>query len=180
MTPGRPSPPPWWYSAPEGVDPFTDTFEVNAYGVAVRVPWISHIVGNLYVGGVAPGLKLPERFTTVVSVHIDHAYDISPGHEPEVLSKGLVDSVSAPLDMRVVHRLAVAVREGCQRGPTLVHCQAGINRSAMVAAFAMVQDGYSADQAIGLIRSQRCVRCLCNSTFEAAVRAYNPREFSRG
>ena len=48
----------------------------------------------------------------------------------------------------------------------LVRCQAGLNRSGLVMALVLIREGYSADEAIHLIRSQRGQAALCNHTFE--------------
>ena len=49
---------------------------------------------------------------------------------------------------------------------TLIRCQAGLNRSGLVMALVLIREGYTAAEAIHLIRSQRGQAALCNSTFE--------------
>ena len=49
----------------------------------------------------------------------------------------------------------------------LVRCQAGLNRSGLVMALVLIRDGYTAADAIQLIRTQRGNAALCNSTFES-------------
>jgi protein-tyrosine phosphatase len=51
-------------------------------------------------------------------------------------------------------------------GPTLVHCQAGLNRSSLVVARALILDGMTARDAIDLVREKRSPVCLCNPSFE--------------
>jgi protein-tyrosine phosphatase len=58
-----------------------------------------------------------------------------------------------------------------QAAPTLVHCQAGLNRSSLVAARALVLDGMTPDNAITLIRAMRSPACLSNPSFERWLRA---------
>lgn len=56
----------------------------------------------------------------------------------------------------------------------LIHCQAGLNRSNLVAArVLMIGKGLSADEAIDLIRAKRSPTCLCNRHFEAWLRAFD-------
>ena len=55
-------------------------------------------------------------------------------------------------------------------GPMLVHCQAGLNRSSLVAARALMLDGMSADDAIRIVREKRSPACLCNKAFEDYLR----------
>lgn len=56
-------------------------------------------------------------------------------------------------------------------GPTLVHCQAGLNRSGLVAARALTLDGMNAADAIALLREKRSPAVLCNRSFESWLTA---------
>jgi protein-tyrosine phosphatase len=49
----------------------------------------------------------------------------------------------------------------------LVHCTAGLNRGALVAAWVLVRGGFvpSAEDAVSLIRARRSEWCLCNADF---------------
>lgn len=58
--------------------------------------------------------------------------------------------------------VAISVTEGKK---TLVRCQAGLNRSALVAALAMVRMGYEPHRAIALIREKRSRFNLVNPHF---------------
>jgi len=51
-------------------------------------------------------------------------------------------------------------------GPVLGHCQAGLNRSSLVAARALMFEGMSADDSIATVRKRRSPACLCNQAFE--------------
>ena len=54
----------------------------------------------------------------------------------------------------------------------LVHCQAGLNRSSLVATRALMLDlNMSADDAIKLVREKRSEACLCNPSFEEYLRS---------
>jgi protein-tyrosine phosphatase len=49
---------------------------------------------------------------------------------------------------------------------TLVHCQAGLNRSSLIVARTlMLGQDMTAKDAIALIREKRSPMCLCNDTF---------------
>ena len=50
--------------------------------------------------------------------------------------------------------------------PVLVHCQAGLNRSSLVAARALMFEGRPAVDAIAVVRKRRSPACLCNQAFE--------------
>jgi hypothetical protein len=66
--------------------------------------------------------------------------------------------------------LALAVREAHADWKdgrrVLIRCQAGLNRSGLVTALVLIRDGFSAAEAIDLIREGRGSAALCNNTFE--------------
>jgi len=47
----------------------------------------------------------------------------------------------------------------------LIRCQAGLNRSGLVMALVLIRDGYSAVDAITLMREKRSDAVLCNQSF---------------
>lgn len=53
----------------------------------------------------------------------------------------------------------------------LVHCQAGLNRSGLLAAVTLVKMGKQPSDAIDLLRAQRSPLVLCNEAFENYVRS---------
>jgi protein-tyrosine phosphatase len=55
----------------------------------------------------------------------------------------------------------------------LIRCQAGLNRSGLTAALVLMQSGYTADEAITLLRDKRTKYVLCNGEFEAFLRTLN-------
>lgn len=48
----------------------------------------------------------------------------------------------------------------------LIRCQAGINRSSFVMAFVLMREGYTAEEAISLMREKRSSWVLMNKSFE--------------
>ncbi len=48
----------------------------------------------------------------------------------------------------------------------LIRCQAGWNRSGLITSLVLMRAGYSAQEAIDLIRERRSHHALCNQTFE--------------
>lgn len=48
----------------------------------------------------------------------------------------------------------------------LIRCQAGLNRSGLTMALVLIEEGYSAADAIDLIRAGRGDSALCTSRFE--------------
>ena len=68
-------------------------------------------------------------------------------------------------DMGIVDAVARWVNHCRASGPVLVHCWAGLNRSALVTARALMLGGMTADEAIRLVRERRSPQCLSNKTF---------------
>lgn len=131
------------------------------------VPFISHIEGNLYQGGTRQGLVMPTHIEHFVSLYQWESYWI--GHElKSSTTVKMYDSLEQGFEQ--VDELAAHVLECMADGPTLVVCQAGLNRSSLVAARALMLGGRTADEAISLLREKRSPACLCNPSFEEWLR----------
>lgn len=128
------------------------------------VPFITQIMPGFYQGGCENGLELPDAIENVVSLYRWERYTQHSGvktfHEVEMF-----DSLDGP-DRDNVLDLAQLVNLCRADGPTLVHCQAGLNRSGLVAATALMLEGRTADEAITLLRETRSPAVLCNPVFE--------------
>lgn len=131
------------------------------------VDLISHVEGNLWTGGCIGGVSLGDDFRYVVSVYPWEKYEIGPGTER--FETELYDSSTIP-DADRLYALARRVNRYRAEGKTLVHCQAGLNRSALVAGLALVLAGRTGAEAIALMREKRSEAVLCNSTFENWLR----------
>lgn len=132
-------------------------------GTYVNLPLISHITDNLYVGGCQP-TDLGEFFSHVFSFFIWGRYDVADGvvlKEYQMYDGNAVDS----------HTIANAVPEIVQAleagGNVLVHCQAGINRSNLVAVHVLREwKRLTSRDAIEFLREKRGSVVLANKTFE--------------
>lgn len=162
------------WEAPPGADPFTHWVE----GVAIMgetpfsMPLITQVEGNLYQGGWVPGIDLGDRFAAVLSLYPWHAYPVD--RTTVVRTETLYDSHDGP-NAAIVDDLSVWVVERLRAGgDVLVHCQAGLNRSALIAAATLVKLGHTPDDAVALLRRQRSPAVLCNPTFETFVRQLDP------
>lgn len=154
----------------EEVDPMIQRFDgVATHGMTpFDVPFISHIEGNLYQGGASPHLQLPHFFKHYISVAPWYNYKIN--HEIKSnLSVIMYDSLEQSLEQ--VDSLAQWINTCVKDGPTLVHCQAGLNRSGLVAGRALMLQGKTADEAIKLLRETRSPAVLCNPAFEEHLRS---------
>jgi hypothetical protein len=68
-------------------------------------------------------------------------------------------------DEEMLHDLAQRVLKASRKGKTLVHCQAGINRSSLVVALALIHDGMTPKDAIAHLKEQRGTMVLSNPHF---------------
>lgn len=155
---------------PTAIELSTDPRELRMRGTARHgdtpfdVPFISEIAENLWQGGCETGLVLPENILHVVSLYPWEQYTLQ--HDiRSVLSVVMYDSEGQGFGQ--VDSIARWVNACRADGPTLVHCQAGLNRSSLVAARALTLEGHLAPAAaIKLIRERRSPACLCNPSFE--------------
>lgn len=141
-------------------------------GRSLNIPLISHVVDNLYVGGCINGVDLEDFFSHVFSLYKWESYSVSNDTVHRVWTmydspRGIevMDLNENPLHItEVADEVVDALEAG---GNVLVHCQAGINRSNLTAALAlMAWKNMSADDAIALLREKRSDRVLANRTFE--------------
>lgn len=128
------------------------------------VPAISEIVPNLWQGGTLNGLIMPRFITHVVTLFTDQKYTFEQD-VTSILTYKLEDKEYQ--DLSQIDTLARWINECRRAGTVLVHCSAGLNRSSVVVARALMLEGMTAQEAIDTIRSQRSPACLCNKAFEA-------------
>lgn len=132
------------------------------------VPYISEIAENFWVGGCTNGLRLPSFVEHLISLYPWESYDAV--HEiKSMLAVVMYDADNEP-DTEQVFAVARWVNACRAAGPTLLHCQAGLNRSNLVAAAALIIDGgmFPVD-AVDLLREKRSPAVLCNPSFERWV-----------
>lgn len=162
-----------------GPDPLKCTINAVTYhgNHHIQVPFITEVAHNLWQGGCEEGLVLPDFFEHVVSLYPWEKYTVN-----HMLHSNLEVAVfdDASFDKEVIDQIAAWTASRILDGPTLVHCQMGINRSSMVIVRALQmlllgRDGtgdMSADEAIKLVRDKRSPYCLCNSAMEEALRSW--------
>lgn len=161
------------------VDPTAFEFEVDPIAVRMRgraahgntpfdVPFISEIVPGLWQGGCRDGLVLPDAINHVVSLYPWEQYETYGETCRSMTQVYMYDSTRQ--DPGMVDGIAQWVNTLRKDGTVLVHCQAGLNRSSLIVARALILEGMEADAAIALIRKQRSSACLCNPAFESWLR----------
>lgn len=158
---------------PTAIDIQFDPTKQRMVGVATHgmtpfdVPFISELAPNLWQGGCQQGLILPEFIDYVVSLYPWEKYTINHGAErTEITMYDSLDQATHQVD-----EIAAKVNELRKKGVVLVHCQAGLNRSSLIATRALMLEGMTADEAIKLVRAKRSPACLCNPAFEAYLRS---------
>lgn len=134
-------------------------------GRHINIPLISHIADNLYVGGCMHGVDLGDFFSHVFSMYKWEQYKVAPATKVHTVT--MYDGHNG-VDKAEIDDLATRVVKALDAGGNvLVHCQAGINRSNLVAAAALMKKfDYSAEDAIALLRHKRSPLVLANRTFE--------------
>lgn len=133
------------------------------------VPFISEIVPGLWQGGCETGLVLPRRIKHLVSLYPWERYTVNHQLASETYVR-MLDSTDQGFDqVRAIASWVNTMRDTGQN--VLVHCQAGLNRSSLVAATALVLNGdvESGSDAINLVRDKRSPACLCNPSFSEWV-----------
>lgn len=130
------------------------------YDEIMEIPHAYDYVGNnLYIGGI---LSSYTQFDSVVcctpeATHYDRINQVThllPFNDCQLVP-------SEDFLMRIVE----LVRECRVHGSTYVHCSAGVNRSAMIVALVLIQDGYVPVEAIRYLRELRSQSVLCNESF---------------
>lgn len=124
--------------------------------------------GELWQGGCVDGVDLtPEGFDQIISLYPWEKY--IAGEHTEIVEIKAYDSPDQ--DPAVFAGAALMAASLVSQGKkVLVHCQAGLNRSGVVTALALINLGYTADAAIALMREKRSPLVLCNEAFENWVR----------
>lgn len=129
-----------------------------------RVPYMTHVRGNLYMGGCSRGLVLPAFIDHLVSLYPWERYSFMRPLKSELYIKAHDADVSEVEE--ALGEYAAWIRRRIAEGPTLVHCQAGLNRSGLLVALVLIQEGMEPAEAIAHLRAVRSPAVLCNKSYE--------------
>ncbi|GAB2733748.1 protein-tyrosine phosphatase family protein [Nocardioides pakistanensis] len=136
-------------------------------------PW-DEVTPGLHLGGhdCQPGngdCRVTDQFDVVVSLYTREGY--GPDEHIPHHTHTMIDGPLSEQDHPHLHRLADEVVAAVQRGDrVLVRCQAGMNRSGLVAGLAMMKMGWSCDDAVARMRQARSDYVLFNAEFVAYLR----------
>ena len=141
---------------------------------------VSEILPNLYMGGtddydivqfgkILPELHERDEFDAVVTCY-SYAQPMSwYVHENRY---GFADGPLSPETFAKAQELASWLHSEWKAGrKCLSRCQAGLNRSGLIIALVLMIDGYSANEAIALIREKRDPSALFNLDFVRKLQA---------
>lgn len=138
-------------------------------------PW-NEIVPGLFMGGqiALKGIGAEHQNVVRVTTEFDAVYSFfwrdEEGNGPNLGFHHqhfyIPDGELVPTELAQVKAYAVEIARHVHDGiKVLVRCQAGYNRSGLVVAFALMELGYEAHEAIDLIRARRSPFALHNETF---------------
>jgi protein-tyrosine phosphatase len=153
-------------------------YEAPDYGVEEIEPTWSEILPGLWQGGTSRSddfgdVKYDKSTSDVTSKHFDFVATLYAWAKPvdwfvREFRYGVYDSNIEHLDMGGITELVNMVHREWKSGSrVLVRCQMGWNRSGLVTALVLMKEGYSAEEAINLLRTKRSKWALCNREFEA-------------
>jgi hypothetical protein len=129
-----------------------------------EMPALSHIEDNLYVGMSPHYWERPASgFKTIFDFYPWGEYALDSGQTR--YSYAIHDSHELVEYLFLCNR-AREIIKACEEGPTLVHCQMGVNRSNLFAAAALCLQGRSIKDSIALLREKRSPHVLMNKHFE--------------
>jgi hypothetical protein len=97
----------------------------------------------------------------------------APEHDHLFLPMGVAPAMYLPATWRLEQAATFVARHVKLGHRTLVHCEAGLNRSGLIVALSLIRGwGMDAQAAIDLIRQRRGQYALCNHEFTAWLVAY--------
>jgi protein-tyrosine phosphatase len=133
-------------------------------------PDVNHIDGNLYLGSLPSSVA---KFKYVVNVMFHRGEVLPYTHEVGqiVLLAPFFDHAEMPEDPEFLRYVVEQAAYFVGRGPTLIHCRGGVNRSALIAALVLMKRGRTPEEAINLLRIQRGDFVLANATFVKHIKS---------
>ena len=146
----------------------------------------SEILPNLFISGTADDdvvhhgkslqqLAQPSFFDSIVCLY-SHAN--AAGYYVREQRYGIADAELNEDSKPEIRQLATWLYSEWKSGKRVAaKCQAGWNRSGLVAALVLLHDGFTADEAISLIRERRSPNALCNQHFVNYIKEIYESEF---
>lgn len=139
----------------------------------------SEILPNLWQGGTEDfdtisfpkGAGFDHNFERWQSVATLYAVAQPMGWGVREQRYGFPDDVLQDSNLGHIHEIADWLHKEWKCGrKVLARCQAGWNRSGLIVGLILLKEGFSADEAIELIRTKRSPNALCNPDFVRYLR----------
>ena len=131
-------------------------------GKSQPLPDISQITETLYISAWPRGEHAGEiralGVRLILSMHWRRPVK-TVGHPPvRLLWLPTVDSPLTPMPMFLLRRGVQAALPVIRQGESvLVHCKAGVHRSVAMACCVLIGAGYTAEEAMGLVKDRRAI-----------------------
>lgn len=134
----------------------------------------SEVLPNLFISGTLDHdvLENPMNYTELLgtcpfdSVVTMYGHARPFGYYVREQRFGIADAEIVPLSVPEILQLADWLFSEWKMGKKVAaRCQMGWNRSGLIIALVLLKEGYSADEAIALIRERRSPYALCNPHF---------------
>jgi len=150
-------------------------------------PLWSEILNGLWLGGTddfdtidfeantfGPRYITKADFDTVVTLY---AWARPVDWFVQEMRYGFYDDTADNFGEKAVMQAAKFAHKSWKSGDkVLVRCQAGINRSGLVMGIVLMLEGFTADEAINMMREKRSNAVLINKSFEEYLRGLNINE----
>jgi hypothetical protein len=149
----------------------------------------SEILPNLFISGTldedvvqrgktSRALSEPSPFDSVVCMY-GHANPI--GYYVREQRFGIADAELDEASKPEIIQLADWLHSEWKQGKSVAgKCQAGLNRSSLIVALVLLKEGYTATEAIDLIRQRRSEYALFNSHFVEFIHDVYKADFANG
>jgi len=149
-----------------------DSLTAPRYSIEYPTELWSEVAKGLWIGGTAdddvdvqktvPAIQ-PKHFDTVVTAY---AWANPVDWFVKEIRFGFYDGTMTDFDPAELEDIVSMAYADWKRGKKVgIRCQAGMNRSSLICALVLMKDGFTAEQAIGLIREKRSKHALFNKKF---------------
>lgn len=142
----------------------------------------SEILPGLWMGGTSDRATIgaSESRVEITNFHFDTVATLYADALPvdwyvKELRLGFFDHNQVDVDEHDLNQVVDSLYRDWQAGKrVLIRCQAGWNRSGLITGLVLMREGFSAAEAIDLIRRMRSPNALCNRTFEQYLKEQEP------
>lgn len=153
-------------------DAWDQDWNESSYMQSVRP--FDHVIGNLYIGGITEDLS---KFKYIFCLTADRTYRGGTSGEQIIHLASFEDDPRHLPPEWFINDVVDRVLDCTERGPTYVHCTAGLNRSGMIVALCLVERGWGPKDAIDMLRGIRSQHVLNNPLFFRRVITSKPRRY---